>query len=199
MPSSTGAKRWASRPGTCSTKSRAPTAASSTACSRSAAATRPPPPTPTTANRDSRRWCVSSGPFRSRPARNARTACELPQYVGAVRVMVVAGDGSAYGSADKSVFVRQALMILPTLPRVIGPDEQFSLPVSVFTSEASIKSVKLEVQTDARFSAVGNAAHADRLHASRGEARLPHAALGHRRWAKARSTWSPPAANIRAE
>jgi uncharacterized protein YfaS (alpha-2-macroglobulin family) len=77
--------------------------------------------------------------------------------VGAVRVMVVAGDGGAYGSADKSVFVRQALMILPTLPRVIGPDEQFALPVSVFTSEASIKSVKLEVQLDSRFSAVADA------------------------------------------
>jgi uncharacterized protein YfaS (alpha-2-macroglobulin family) len=72
--------------------------------------------------------------------------------------MVVAGDGSAYGSADKSVFVRQALMILPTLPRVIGPDEQFSLPVSVFTSEDSIKEVLLEVQPDARFSTAGNAA-----------------------------------------
>ena len=56
------------------------------------------------------------------------------------------------------MFVRQALMILPTLPRVIGPDEQFSLPVSVFTSDASIKSVKLEVQTDARFTPVGSAA-----------------------------------------
>ena len=87
--------------------------------------------------------------------------------------MVVAGDGSAYGSADKSVFVRQALMILPTLPRVIGPDEQFSLPVSVFTSEASIKNVKLEVQTDARFTPVGDAVDAAHVHAARGEARLP--------------------------
>ena len=33
----------------------------------------------------------------------------------------VAGADEAYGSADKSVFVRSALMILPTLPRVIGP------------------------------------------------------------------------------
>jgi uncharacterized protein YfaS (alpha-2-macroglobulin family) len=47
-------------------------------------------------------------------------------------------------------------MILPTLPRVIGPAEQFSLPVSVFTSEASIKDVKLEVKTDARFAPVGS-------------------------------------------
>ena len=38
---------------------------------------------------------------------------------------------------------------------MIGPEEQFRLPVSVFTAEAAIKDVKLEVQTDARFTAVG--------------------------------------------
>ena len=93
------------------------------------------------------------GPFALKAGEKQTQVVELPQYVGAVRVMLVAGDGGAYGSAEKSVFVRQALMILPTLPRVIGPDEQFQLPVSVFTSESSIKSVKLEVQTDARFNA----------------------------------------------
>jgi uncharacterized protein YfaS (alpha-2-macroglobulin family) len=95
------------------------------------------------------------GPFALKAGEKRTHVVELPQYVGAVRVMVVAGDGHAYGSADKSVFVRQELMILPTLPRVIGPDEQFQLPVSVFTSEASIKTVKLEVQTDARFTTLG--------------------------------------------
>ena len=34
---------------------------------------------------------------------------------------------------------------------MIGPDESFRLPVSVFTADASIKDVKLEVQTDAHF------------------------------------------------
>jgi uncharacterized protein YfaS (alpha-2-macroglobulin family) len=91
------------------------------------------------------------GPFALKAGEKRAHMVDLPQYVGAVRVMVVAGDGSAYGSAEKSVFVRQALMILPTLPRVIGPDEQFTLPVSVFTSESAIKTVTLEVQTDARF------------------------------------------------
>ncbi len=95
------------------------------------------------------------GTFSLKAGEKKAHAFELPQYVGAVRVMVVAGDGSAYGSADKSVFVRQALMILPTLPRVIGPEEQFRLPVSVFTAEASIKSVKLEVQTDSHFTTSG--------------------------------------------
>lgn len=93
------------------------------------------------------------GPFSLKAGEKKAHSVELPQYVGAVRVMLVAGDGSAYGSAEKSVFVRQALMILPTLPRVIGPDEQFSLPVSVFASEPGIESVDLQVQTDARFSA----------------------------------------------
>ena len=95
------------------------------------------------------------GPFSLKAGEKRPHTVDLPEYVGAVRVMVVAGDGSAYGSAEKSVFVRQALMILPTLPRVIGPEESFRLPVSVFTSEAAIKDVRLEVQTDARFSAVG--------------------------------------------
>ena len=103
------------------------------------------------------------GPFALKAGEKKQHTVELPQYVGAVRVMVVAGDGTAYGSADKSVFVRQALMILPTLPRVIGPAEQFSLPVSVFTSEASIKNVKLEVTTDDRFAAVGEADDPDRV------------------------------------
>jgi uncharacterized protein YfaS (alpha-2-macroglobulin family) len=98
------------------------------------------------------------GPFSLKAGEKKQHTVDLPQYVGAVRVMVVAGDGNAYGSADKSVFVRQALMILPTLPRVIGPAEQFSLPISVFTSEAAIKNVKLEVTTDDLFAPVGEAA-----------------------------------------
>jgi len=97
------------------------------------------------------------GPFSLKAGEKKQHSIDLPQYVGAVRVMLVAGNGAAYGSADKSVFVRQELMILPTLPRVIGPSEQFTLPVSVFTSDASIRNVKLEVQTDARFSAMGDA------------------------------------------
>jgi uncharacterized protein YfaS (alpha-2-macroglobulin family) len=97
------------------------------------------------------------GPFSLKAGERKAHTVELPQYIGAVRVMVVAGDGSAYGSAEKSVFVRQALMILPTLPRVIGPAEQFSLPVSVFASEPDIRKVKLEVQADSRFAPVGDA------------------------------------------
>jgi alpha-2-macroglobulin len=95
------------------------------------------------------------GPFALKAGEKKSHTIELPQYIGAVRVMLVAGDGSAYGSADTSVFVRQPLMILPTLPRVVGPDEQITMPVSIFASDATVKNVTLSVEVDSRFTVVG--------------------------------------------
>ena len=95
------------------------------------------------------------GPFALKAGEKRSHQIELPQYVGAVRVMLVAGDGAAYGSTEKSVFVRQPLMILPTLPRVVGPDEQITMPVSVFASDASIRDVTVTVTVDPRFTVVG--------------------------------------------
>jgi alpha-2-macroglobulin len=95
------------------------------------------------------------GPFALKAGGKQSHEIALPQYVGAVRVMLVAGDGRAYGSAEKSVFVRQPLMILPTLPRVVGPNEQITMPVSVFASDPAIRDVTLSVDLDARFAPVG--------------------------------------------
>jgi uncharacterized protein YfaS (alpha-2-macroglobulin family) len=95
------------------------------------------------------------GPFVLKAGQKRQHEVTLPQYVGAVRVMLVAGDGAAYGSADKSVFVRQPLMILPTLPRVVGPGEEITMPVSVFSGDASIRDVTLTAELDARFAPVG--------------------------------------------
>ncbi len=95
------------------------------------------------------------GPFSLKAGEKKSHEITLPQYVGAVRVMLVAGDGSAYGSADKSVFVRQPLMILPTLPRVVGPEEEITMPVSVFAGDASVKDVTLSMDLDNRFTPAG--------------------------------------------
>ena len=70
----------------------------------------------------------------------------MPQYVGSVKTMVVAGYEGAYGKADKATPVRKPLMILATLPRVLGPEETVKLPVTLFTMEKSIKDVKLSVK-----------------------------------------------------
>jgi alpha-2-macroglobulin len=64
---------------------------------------------------------------------------------------------AAYGSIEKSVFVRQPLMILPTMPRVVGPGEEISVPVSVFAMDASVRDVQLTIAPDAMFEVVGGA------------------------------------------
>ncbi|MCS6947614.1 MAG: hypothetical protein NZM12_08365, partial [Steroidobacteraceae bacterium] len=95
------------------------------------------------------------GPF-ALPAGGKQThAIELPPYVGAVRVMLVAGDGVAYGSADKSVFVRQPLMLLPTMPRVVGPLEEIAVPVTLFVTRSGIPEVELTVEPDRHFTVLG--------------------------------------------
>jgi alpha-2-macroglobulin len=70
----------------------------------------------------------------------------MPQYIGSVKTMVVAGYEGAYGSADKATPVRKPLMVLATLPRVLGPEEKVKLPVTLFSMEKSIKNVKVEVK-----------------------------------------------------
>src|SRR5690606_11026531 len=71
----------------------------------------------------------------------------MPQYIGSVKTMVVAGYEGAYGKADKATPVRKPLMVLATLPRVLGPEEKVKLPVTLFSMEKSIKNVKVDIKT----------------------------------------------------
>jgi len=60
----------------------------------------------------------------------------------------VAGKGGAYGFAEKAVPVRKPLMVLATLPRVLGPGESVSLPVTVFAMDNQVKQVNVSVKTN---------------------------------------------------
>lgn len=70
----------------------------------------------------------------------------MPNYIGSVRFMVVGGYDGAYGSVEKAVPVRKPLMVLATLPRVLGPDESLKLPVTLFSMDKNIRQVKVEVK-----------------------------------------------------
>ncbi|MDR1809934.1 MAG: hypothetical protein LBR34_05990 [Prevotella sp.] len=88
------------------------------------------------------------GPFSLKSGETKKHHITLPSYIGSVRVMAVAGsiDG-AYGNAEKTVPVKNPLMILSTLPRVAGPDEDILLPVNVFAMDKKVKSVTVSVKT----------------------------------------------------
>lgn len=70
----------------------------------------------------------------------------MPQYIGSVKTMLVAGYEGAYGKTEKATPVRKPLMVLATLPRVLGPEESVKLPITLFTSEKNIKNVKVEIK-----------------------------------------------------
>ncbi len=94
------------------------------------------------------------GPFKLEAGTSNSHDLKMPNYVGAVRAMIVAGDNGAYGNTDKSVKVLKPLMILPTLPRVLGPGEEVELPVNVFAMKPEVKNVKLEIELNEMFTAI---------------------------------------------
>ena len=75
-------------------------------------------------------------------------AITLPQYTGSVRTMVIAGNDRAFGIAEKSVFVKDPLMVLVTAPRVISPGEKVALPVSLFIQKEGIKDITLSAESN---------------------------------------------------
>jgi uncharacterized protein YfaS (alpha-2-macroglobulin family) len=95
------------------------------------------------------------GPFELKKGSKQTHNFMMPQYVGSVRVMVIAGQDFAYGHVDKAVPVRKPLMLLGTLPRVVGPGETVDLPVNVFAMEAKVKNVNVQVTTNNMFTVEG--------------------------------------------
>ncbi len=92
------------------------------------------------------------GPFKLAPGAKASHSFTISNYVGSVRVMVVANaDQRAYGHAEKAVPVRKPLMLLATLPRVVGPGETVDLPVTVFAMDKKVKDVTLRLEANELF------------------------------------------------
>lgn len=89
------------------------------------------------------------GPFTMKKGETQSHKVTLPSYIGSVRAMVVAGNqDGAYGNAEKAVQVKNPLMILSTLPRVAGPNEEILLPVNVFAMDKKVKNVTVNVKSE---------------------------------------------------
>ncbi|MCK5813923.1 MAG: hypothetical protein KAH03_06680 [Cocleimonas sp.] len=115
------------------------------------------------------------GPFHLEAGKQAEHEVTLPPYIGAVRVMLVAAEKGAYGKANQSIFVRQPLIMQATMPRVLGPNEEVTVPIALFVTKEGIKEVKLEIITDDFFKVIGNKTstiHFDKLGEKLGMLRL---------------------------
>ncbi|MDP5100466.1 MAG: MG2 domain-containing protein [Nonlabens sp.] len=102
---------------------------------------------------------VHLGPFELPAGGRKSHTVKIPQYVGSVRVMVVAGnsDKESYGNAEKTVPVKKPLMMLASLPRKLSPGETVRLPITVFAMDKKIRNVNIKLASSPYFKLLGNA------------------------------------------
>jgi uncharacterized protein YfaS (alpha-2-macroglobulin family) len=93
------------------------------------------------------------GPFKSSGGSKTHQFT-LPAYIGSVRAMVIAAKDGAYGMAEKAVQVKSPLMILPTVPRVAGPGEEVTIPVTIFIDGKGKQSPSVRFINNGFFTAV---------------------------------------------
>ncbi|HEX9945184.1 MAG TPA: MG2 domain-containing protein [Thermoanaerobaculia bacterium] len=72
-----------------------------------------------------------SGPLTADGEGNVKVAFKVPEFQGALRVMAVAIDGDRFGSSHVLTRVRDPLVLLPTLPRILSLGETLQVPVTV--------------------------------------------------------------------
>lgn len=98
------------------------------------------------------------GPFLLKKGKTAKHTYTMPNYNGRVKIMVVAGNGEAYGHADKSLLVRKPVMLLGTLPRVIGVGEEMVVPATIFATEDGVGPVNVSISCSSNMEVVGSSA-----------------------------------------
>jgi alpha-2-macroglobulin len=100
--------------------------------------------------------CLFKGPAMTGADGKATVKFLMPEYVGAVRVMVVGARENSFANAEKNIPVKSDLMVMGSLPRVIGPDEKFTIPVNVFALKENIGNVNVEIKTEGPLTVEGN-------------------------------------------
>ena len=97
------------------------------------------------------------GPFTLKAGDKASHEIQMPNYVGSVRTMLIAGNTkSAYGKTDKTTPVRKPLMVLTSIPRKLSPGETVTIPVTVFAMEKKVKNVKVNIDAGKALEPIGS-------------------------------------------
>ncbi|MEM6928104.1 MAG: MG2 domain-containing protein, partial [Myxococcota bacterium] len=97
------------------------------------------------------------GPFTLAPGKKQTHRLAIPEYIGEVRLMVVAAKDGRFGNAQASVKVKAPVMVASTLPRVLGPQEEIDLPVNVWLMDDKQKAVDLTVAVEGPIALEGEA------------------------------------------
>lgn len=95
------------------------------------------------------------GPTIIEPGEIQNIKFTMPDYIGEVRVMLIGTAGDAYTTIEKDIPVKQPLMLLTTIPRVVRPLDEFNVPVSIFSADASIDTVQVQLVVSQNLTVLG--------------------------------------------
>lgn len=95
------------------------------------------------------------GPLMTDERGRASVKFTMPEYNGAVRVMVVGMKGGTFGNADKTIPVRSDIIMQPAIPRVLNPGDEFLLPVALFKMAPSVKNAQFTLSTEGPLEIIG--------------------------------------------
>ena len=101
------------------------------------------------------------GPYQLAAGEKKQELFDLPPYIGALRIMVLAASSQAssprsggnspsasqraYGTAEKSVQVSSDLMVFGTIPRLLSPGDEAEIPVTVNSYKEGARTVKVSL------------------------------------------------------
>jgi uncharacterized protein YfaS (alpha-2-macroglobulin family) len=96
-----------------------------------------------------------AGPITIQPGKTETHTFTMPNYFGSVRMMLVGCSGKSFTSVEKTIPVKQELIVLPTVPRVSRPLDIFAVPVSIFSLDPAVKKVTVSINVSKELSVVG--------------------------------------------
>lgn len=88
-----------------------------------------------------------NAPAKSDDLGFARLKFKMPNYVGSLRLMLIAHKQNSYASVEKNIKVSAPLVMLETLPRSLKTNDEFSLLTQIFKTKDTIKEAVLSVKS----------------------------------------------------
>ena len=72
-----------------------------------------------------------SGVLKTNGSGEAEYTIDIPQFSGTLRVMAVAYNDNAFGSAEQGMTVSDPIVISPGIPRFLSPGDELNMPVNL--------------------------------------------------------------------
>ncbi|MBK7213223.1 MAG: alpha-2-macroglobulin family protein [Bacteroidales bacterium] len=96
-----------------------------------------------------------SGVLRTNASGTCSYMLDIPQFSGALRVMVVGSRDNRFGSAEQIIKVADPIVISTGLPRFLSPGDEVTATVNLVNTTSSTSTAKIQVVTSGPVSVIG--------------------------------------------